>query len=78
MNLIVDCSFIMCNILPDENKKKIEEIFDQIARNEFQVCVPSIFYLECNNYLCEKTNTDRGPGVVQRVHYFQTRNKSSG
>jgi len=51
MNLVVDCSFIMSSILPDENQAKIENIYKQIDGGIYKVYVPSIFYLECHNVL---------------------------
>ncbi|KJV81746.1 PIN domain protein [Rickettsia hoogstraalii str. RCCE3] len=49
MNLVVDCSFIMSSILPDESTEKDSKIYDQIMENIYILHVPSIFYLECNN-----------------------------
>ncbi|ABV78584.1 type II toxin-antitoxin system VapC family toxin [Rickettsia bellii] len=49
MNLVVDCSFIMSSILPDESAQKNNKIYDQITENIYTLYVPSIFYLECNN-----------------------------
>lgn len=51
MNLVVDCSFIMSSILPDENQTKIEAIYKQIDQGLYEVYAPSIFYLECHNVL---------------------------
>ncbi|WP_341789852.1 type II toxin-antitoxin system VapC family toxin [Rickettsia endosymbiont of Polydrusus tereticollis] len=51
MNLVVDCSFIMSSILPDELLIKSKNIYDKIIENTYTVYVPAIFYLECNNVL---------------------------
>ena len=59
MNIVVDCSFIMSSILPDENEDKIENIFYGIAKNQYKVYVPSIFYLECTNVLLSSLNSKR-------------------
>ena len=59
MNLVVDCSFFMSSILPDETQERIDSIFGQIAQNEFTVYAPSIFYLECTNVLVSSLNRQR-------------------
>lgn len=51
MNLIVDCSFIMSSVLPDENKENIKNIYQQIVENKYKIYAPVIFYLECTNVL---------------------------
>ena len=59
MNLVVDCSFFMSSILPDEIQNKVEEIVYRIAQREFIVYVPSIFYLECSNVLVSSLSRNR-------------------
>ena len=59
MNLVVDCSFFMSSILPDEIQNKVEEIFYRISQREFIVYVPSIFYLECSNVLVSSLSRNR-------------------
>ena len=59
MNLVVDCSFIMSSVLPDENQEKIEEIYYQISQNIYKVYVPAIFYLECSNVLLSSLRRNR-------------------
>lgn len=59
MNLVVDCSFFMSSILPDETQNKVEEIFYRISQREFIVYVPSIFYLECSNVLVSSLSRNR-------------------
>ena len=59
MNLVVDCSFFMSSILPDETEEKIEDVFYRISQREFTVYVPSIFYLECTNVLVSSLNRKR-------------------
>ena len=59
MNLVVDCSFIMSSILPDENQEKIEEIYHHISQNIYKVYVPAIFYLECGNVLVSSLRRNR-------------------
>jgi len=59
MNLVVDCSFIMSSILPDEQQKNIEDIYNNIADNTYKVFVPAIFYLECNNVLISSLKRKR-------------------
>lgn len=49
MNLVVDCSFIMSSILPDESTQQNSKIYEQITENIYMLYAPSIFYLECNN-----------------------------
>ena len=44
MNLVIDCSFIMTSILPDELQLKVDEVYNQISNNVFNVYVPSVFY----------------------------------
>ena len=51
MKVIIDCSFAMSSILPDENEIKIEQLFYDIEQNKYKVLVPAIFYLECSNVL---------------------------
>ncbi len=51
MNLVTDCSFIMSSILPDENQKCVEDIYNDISNNTYKVYVPLVFYLEYNNVL---------------------------
>lgn len=58
MNLVVDCSFFMSSILPDETQNKVEDIFYRISQREFIVYVPSIFYLECSNVLVSSLSRD--------------------
>ncbi len=41
----------MTSILPDELKLKVDEVYNQISNNVFNVYVPAVFYLECNNVL---------------------------
>ena len=59
MNLVVDCSFIMSSLLPDEKEQKIEEIYHQVAENKYKVYVPAIFYLECTNVLLSSLKRKR-------------------
>ncbi|NRB11143.1 MAG: type II toxin-antitoxin system VapC family toxin [Rickettsiaceae bacterium] len=59
MNLVVDCSFIMSSLLPDEKEQKIAEIYYQIAENKYKVYVPAIFYLECTNVLLSSLKRKR-------------------
>ena len=59
MNLVVDCSFFMSSILPDETNQKVEDIFNRISTGEFKVYVPSIFYLECTNVLASSLSRNR-------------------
>ena len=59
MNLVVDCSFIMSSVLPDENQEKIEEIYYHISQNVYKVYVPAIFYLECGNVLVSSLRRNR-------------------
>lgn len=59
MNLVVDCSFIMSSILPDENQEKIQEIYSHISQNIYKVYVPAIFYLECGNVLISSLKRNR-------------------
>ncbi|NDE19308.1 MAG: toxin of toxin-antitoxin system [Alphaproteobacteria bacterium] len=40
MNLVIDCSFIMTSILPDELQLKVDEVYNQISNNVFNVYVP--------------------------------------
>lgn len=57
MNLIVDCSFIMSSVLPDE--KQLEISFKEIFNGKYKVFVPAIFYLECNNVLISSLKKQR-------------------
>lgn len=59
MNLVVDCSFFMSSILPDETQDKIEDVFHGISQKKFTVYVPSIFYLECSNVLVSSLSRNR-------------------
>ena len=59
MNLVVDCSFIMSSVLPDETQFNIEKIYNQIAAGTYTVYVPAIFYLECNNVLISSLKRKR-------------------
>ncbi len=59
MNLVIDCSFIVTSILPDELQLKVDEIYNQIADNVFNVYVPAVFYLECNNVLISSLKKQR-------------------
>ena len=49
MRLVIDCSFIMATVLPDEKQNKVNILFSQIANRVYYV--PSIFFLECSNVL---------------------------
>lgn len=44
MNLVIDCSFIMSSILPDEDSPSFKY-------SSHKIHAPSIFYLECGNVL---------------------------
>ncbi len=59
MNLVVDCSFFMSSILPDELQEQVKDIFFRISQREFTAYVPSIFYLECSNVLVSALNRQR-------------------
>ncbi len=59
MNIVVDCSFIMSAMLPDEYQEKIESVYHHIASGKYKVNVPSIFYLECNNVLISAFRRNR-------------------
>ena len=59
MNLVIDCSFIMTSILPDELQLKVDEVYNQISNNVFNVYVPAVFYLECNNVLISSLKKQR-------------------
>lgn len=59
MNLVIDCSFIMTSILPGELQLKVDEVYNQIADNVFNVYVPAVFYLECNNVLISSLKKQR-------------------
>jgi predicted nucleic acid-binding protein len=63
MNLVVDCSFIMSGILPDEADKNIQYYL-------YEIYVPSIFFLECNNVLLSALKRDR----IQESSYFEYTN----
>ena len=43
MNLVIDCSFIMTSIPPDELQLKVDEVYNQISNNVFNVYVPAVF-----------------------------------
>lgn len=59
MNLVIDCSFIMASILPDELQTKVDEIYEQISTKVYNVYVPAVFYLECNNVLISSLKKKR-------------------
>lgn len=59
MNLVIDCSFIMSSILPDEIEIKVKKVYNQIAEKRFNLYVPAIFYLECNNVLISSVRQKR-------------------
>ena len=59
MNLVIDCSFIMSSILPDELQLKIDGVYNQISNKVYNVYVPAIFYLECNNVLISSLKKQR-------------------
>ena len=59
MNIVIDCSFIMSSILPDELQLKIDDVYNQISNKVYNVYVPSIFYLECNNVLISSLQKQR-------------------
>lgn len=59
MNLVVDCSFIMSSVLPDETQPLVDNIYRQIANKIYYVFVPGIFYLECNNVLISSLRKNR-------------------
>ena len=52
MNLVIDCSFIMSTILPEEQNKHLE-------LSCYRIYVPSIFFLECNNVLISAVKRKR-------------------
>ena len=51
MNLVIDCSFIMSSIVPDEKQEEIDKVFKGIFNGEYKVVVPAVFYMQCNNVL---------------------------
>lgn len=53
MNLVVDCSFIMSSILPDEVTNY------SIKYESYKIFAPAIFYLECNNVLLNAISRKR-------------------
>ena len=53
MNLVIDCSFIMSSILPDE------AINRSIKYESYKIFAPSIFFLECNNVLLNAISRKR-------------------
>ena len=59
MILVVDCSFIMSSLLPDEVGCKADAIYRKIASKLYEVYVPAIFYLECNNVLISSLKKER-------------------
>lgn len=59
MNLVVDCSFIMSSVLPDETQVVVDRIYQQISDKIYNVFVPGIFYLECNNVLISSLKKNR-------------------
>lgn len=59
MNLVIDCSFIMSSILPDEKQGEIDKVFKGIFNGEYKVVVPAVFYLECNNVLISSLKKQR-------------------
>ena len=52
-NLIIDCSFFMSSILPDEDTESNFNLLD------YDIIVPSIFYLECLNVINSALNRRR-------------------
>ncbi len=59
MNLVIDCSFVMSSILPDEMQLKVDSIYNQISKKVYNVFAPAIFYLECNNVLISSLKKQR-------------------
>ncbi|WP_425364191.1 type II toxin-antitoxin system VapC family toxin [Candidatus Tisiphia endosymbiont of Hybos culiciformis] len=59
MNLVIDCSFIMSSILPDEKQLKVDNIYNQISNKVYNVFAPAVFYLECNNVLISSLKKQR-------------------
>lgn len=59
MNLVIDCSFIMLSILPDEIHLKIDKVYNQILNKVYNVYVSVIFYLECNNVIIFSSKKQR-------------------
>ena len=59
MNLVIDCSFIISSILPDELQLKVDKVYNEISNKLYNVYVPAIFYLECNNVLLSSLKNQR-------------------
>jgi predicted nucleic acid-binding protein len=59
MNIVVDSSFIMSSVLPDEQSLELEKIYDMITNNSYKAYAASIFYLECENVLISSIKRNR-------------------
>lgn len=59
MNLVIDCSFAMSQILPDELESVRPDDYYEKFDNIQKIFVPSIFYLECNNVLLSSLKRNR-------------------
>ncbi len=49
--IIIDASLALAFLLPDEDKGKVEPIFEAIAKRKAKALVPSLFYFEVGNGL---------------------------
>ncbi len=70
MNLVVDCSFILSSFLPDERQLQVDSVYKQMSSGLYNVFVPALFYLECNNVLISLLNKQR-INTSDREEYLQ-------
>lgn len=70
MNLVIDTSFIMSAVLPDEKNIEVDAIYDKILDNTYSLHVPAIFYLECQNTLMMAVKRNRIT-MLQYDEYIQ-------
>ncbi|RYE05053.1 MAG: PIN domain-containing protein [Rickettsiaceae bacterium] len=63
-SLVLDCSFIMSSVMPDEQRPFIEY-------SNFNIYVPTVFYLECNNVLLSAINKNR-INIADYKQYIET------
>ena len=49
--IVIDCSLVISSLMPDENSRYADAVFQNLMKKQVKGIVPSIFYVECMNVL---------------------------
>ncbi|PIY80678.1 MAG: hypothetical protein COY80_01730 [Candidatus Pacebacteria bacterium CG_4_10_14_0_8_um_filter_42_14] len=61
MQYVVDASFVLAYLLPDEYKDRTQEIFEQYSQHEISIISPSLLSFEVGNVLVSGVQSKRLP-----------------